>query len=911
MKHYANNSNPTTLRQAFNRRLLLLLALFSIVISGLVALLYQNQTDKINRAAMNDQLSYLVPRIKDHQASLDADANHLVSTLEWSGLLALPEPLRSEKLNEFFVAQANSMRFEGVVLSNAKTGQMLFHYWALKDKPDLQAALQETDPLWLDGDHDEMFSQIKKITRMPDDGINVHFFKEWDTEILKGLSPPNAHTFFALGNRTLVSSDGNTALVSFQPSPDNYAEYEIEGVKYQEGSTDLTEVTLRPGLVLPLKLVARLPLKNEFPLSFLLIASLSITLLLGVLIFMVLGHWLRQIGSRLNELANAALHFKDQQKIEISAETDRLLFNADAGKEDQISLVAQSLASLMSSEVIHGEEQQAYLQTLELLQDAVIELSLDGRLLRATDAWKTFTGSTELTAGNINNCVHPEDRPELLEQIRSLVYEQKDQISLRFRIYRQNDYNKFLWVEGRFAAVMQNDKVMCIRGIVRDISTTYTQESQITHMALHDALTDLPNRVLLEDRMDMAITRAERSGQKVALGFIDLDHFKQVNDNFGHKVGDLLLKEVSARLGSALRGSDTLSRWGGDEFVVLCPDLNSTEDAKEITQKLSALTQEHIHIDGTNFPFTFSAGFAIYPEDAQDSEMLLAQADRAMFHAKEQGRNNIQFFSSIANQDSGKEAFYLQSHLVHAVNHNQIECWLQPIFSAKNGGVVGVEALARWYEAEHGWIEPGVFIPMAENVGVIDKLGQSVWQQALHVLAQLPAQPRLSINLSKRQLFSNTIVQQLLDDVAHAKIEPGRIMLEITENLALSEVLYARERIAELDAQGFGISIDDFGVGYSSLSQLHEIPANELKLDISFVKRIHERTGFSMANGIISIAKSLNLKCVAEGVEDKRTADLLASMGVEMLQGFHYAKPMSIPDYLAWLAIYESEERRA
>jgi diguanylate cyclase (GGDEF)-like protein len=498
-----------------------------------------------------------------------------------------------------------------------------------------------------------------------------------------------------------------------------------------------------------------------------------------------------------------------------------------------------------------------------------------------------------------------------LEQIRSLAYEQKDQIKLRFRIYRQNDYNNFLWVEGRFAAVLQGDKVLCIRGIVRDISTAHTQESQITHMALHDALTDLPNRVLLEDRMDMAITRAGRSGQKVALGFIDLDHFKQVNDNFGHKVGDRLLKEVSARLGSALRGSDTLSRWGGDEFVVLCPDLNSAEDAKEITQKLSALTQEHIQIDGTNFPFTFSAGFAIYPDDAHDSEALLAQADRAMFHAKEQGRNNIQFFSVIADQDSGKEAFYLQSQLVHAVNHGQIECWLQPVFSAKNGEVCGVEALARWHEADHGWVDPRVFIPMAENVGVIDKLGQSVWRQALQALAKLPAQQRLSINLSKRQLFSHTIVQQLVDDVVRAKIETGRIMLEITENLALSEVLYARERIAQLDSQGFGISIDDFGVGYSSLSQLHEIPANELKLDGSFVKRIHEKTGFSMATGVISIAKSLNLKCVAEGVEDKRTADLLATMGVEMMQGFHYAKPMSVPDYLAWQAIYESEERCA
>jgi EAL domain-containing protein (putative c-di-GMP-specific phosphodiesterase class I) len=196
---------------------------------------------------------------------------------------------------------------------------------------------------------------------------------------------------------------------------------------------------------------------------------------------------------------------------------------------------------------------------------------------------------------------------------------------------------------------------------------------------------------------------------------------------------------------------------------------------------------------------------------------------------------------------------------------------------------------------------------MAESLGLIDKLGQSVWQQALHALTLMPNHHRLSVNLSKRQLFSNTIVLQLCDDIARANVKPGRIMLEITESIALSDVSYARERIAELDSKGFGISIDDFGVGYSSLSQLHEIPADELKLDISFVRRIHEKSGFSMATAIISIAKSLNLECVADGVEDARSADLLGSMGVEIFQGYHFAKPMPIDDYLVWLAAHSNQ----
>ncbi len=562
----------------------------------------------------------------------------------------------------------------------------------------------------------------------------------------------------------------------------------------------------------------------------------------------------------------------------------------------------QQLSSLIHIATQRDEEQRAYLQTLNLLQDAVIELAPNGKLLRATDAWKDMTGICDITASDIDNYVHPEDSAEVREQLSALTHEQKQQLHMRFRLRRHDDSGAHCWVEGRFAAVMQNGRVTSIRGVVRDISSTYLHERQISHMAMHDALTNLPNRVLLDDRLEMAISRATRNNQRVALGFIDLDHFKQVNDNFGHKIGDRLLKEVTKRLESALRHTDTLSRWGGDEFVVLCPDLNSLQDAREITEKLALLTRAHITIEDTDFPFSFSAGFAVYPDDASDSEMLLAQADRAMFYAKAQGRNNIQFFNAIAGKETGRQSFYIQSRLSNAIHNNQILAWLQPLVSAQTGHVIGAEVLARWHEAEQGWIPPSVFIPMAESLGLIDKLGQSVWQQALRAFPQLPADHRLSVNLSKRQLFSSTIVQQFCDDIRHAQIKPAQIMLEITEGIALSDVEYARERIAELSALGFGIAVDDFGTGYSSLSQLHEIPADELKLDISFVKRIHDKSGLSMATAILYIAKSLELECVAEGVEDAQTAEVLTQMGVEILQGYLFAKPMPIDDYVAWLA---------
>ncbi|MGZ8257201.1 MAG: putative bifunctional diguanylate cyclase/phosphodiesterase, partial [Gallionella sp.] len=571
---------------------------------------------------------------------------------------------------------------------------------------------------------------------------------------------------------------------------------------------------------------------------------------------------------------------------------------------DIFTQLAQRIRSYISEIGRHDEAQQVYLQTISLLQDAVVEFTPDGELLRASDAWMVLTGSHNSERCSVAACVHQEDVALLLEQFGALRFDQKQQINVRFRLLSNitGNSNNHIWVEGRFAPVSKNGEVIFIRGVVRDISSTYLKERQISHMALHDALTDLPNRVLLEDRIAMAIPRAQRAGLHVALGFIDLDHFKQVNDHFGHKVGDRLLKEVTQRLQTVLRSSDTLCRWGGDEFVILCPDLKSLQDAREISEKLACLTQENIDIDGTNFPFTFSGGFAVYPDDASNSEMLLSQADRAMFYAKAQGRNNIQFFNAIAKKEPGRQSFYIQSRLAAAIKRKEIKAWLQPLIDAKTGTVIGAEVLARWHEPEQGWIPPSVFIPMAESMGLIDQLGQSVWQDSLKAFPLLPAHHRLSINLSKRQLFSSNIVQQFCDDLARAQVSPSQIMLEITESVALSDVDFARERIAELDALGFGIAVDDFGVGHSSLAQLHEIPANEIKLDIAFVKRIHLKNGRAIADAIIAIAKSLDMECVAEGVEDAATAQLLTEMGVDILQGYHFSKALPIEEYLHWLA---------
>ncbi len=901
------NVRQHSLRKVFARRLLLLLVAFSSLSTLIIALSYEARLNRQNADELSALLNHIAPRLKNQEKLWQDDAEQVLAVLEWSGLIGLKEPIRTARLNSLFTVQSEHMQFEGVSITEKNTGRLIYDYWGNAEKPTVKKSAGEGQSLWLDEEHKVLYQLIRKPMHSMSGELEVDFFKVWDSATLKRLSFPGAETFLALGTYPLLSSSGSLALESAQPKSGSYSSYKINGVLFQENSALLENILISDGKKIPLRLVVRTPIKRAFPSGSLIAISLGVTLLFGGIVFLFFGRWLSKIGVRLDLVTQATVGFHAGLAKGALDEQLGLLKTADSNNHDEVSVIAQELSELMVISRKRDEEQRAYLDTVDMLQDAVIEFSPDGRLLHATDAWKVLTGKDDISQCGIANCVHPEDSADVLEQISALVHKQKQQICIRFRIRGPGSPDGHVWVEARFSPVNENDKVLAIRGVVRDITNSYVQERQISHMALHDALTDLPNRVLMEDRLAMAITRAERSNQRVALGFIDLDHFKQVNDTFGHTMGDLLLVEVTKKLQAALRSSDTLSRWGGDEFVVLCPDLNSLQDASDITSKLSVLNLENIKIGDAEFPFSFSAGFAVYPDDADNSEKLQSQADRAMFYAKAQGRNNIQFFNAIAAKEPGRQSFYIQSKLAAAINNGEIQAWMQPLVSSESGKAIGAEVLARWHDQEHGWVPPSTFIPMAESMGIIDKLGQSVWMQALDSFHLLPEGHRLSVNLSKRQLFSSSIVQQFCDDLAAAGVLPAQVMLEVTEGIALSDVDYARERIAELDDRGFGIAVDDFGVGYSSLSQLHEIPVDELKLDISFVRRIHEPKGLAMATAIVSIAKSLDLECVAEGVEDTKTAELLKQMGVETLQGYYFSKAMPISEYINWLSKQNAE----
>lgn len=419
-----------------------------------------------------------------------------------------------------------------------------------------------------------------------------------------------------------------------------------------------------------------------------------------------------------------------------------------------------------------------------------------------------------------------------------------------------------------------------------------SEMDEIRALSILDPLTDLPNRAGLETEIEKAISLAQRHHLKVAMLFIDLDNFKQINDIQGHKVGDELLITVSEIVKANLRKYDILARWGGDEFVAVIPDIKHSAQVQALGEKIMLAVNKELR-DKEQIQTTLSIGAAIYPDDANNMDALLIQADKALFHAKAQGRNNLQIFSDIKEQSVGFLSTEITSRFAHALKDKKIDVHYQPLVDAQSNEIVCVEALARWKDETSGWISPEIFIPLAENIGLIEDLGDLVLEKSLahFAFSRHNQDIRLAVNVSNRQLFSKSFLHNIIQRVHSHNIKTSQIKLEITESSAL-ETENALNTLYALSEAGFYISMDDFGTGFSSLSQLHHLPLNELKIDMSFVHRINTDEGRVMLETIVSIGKAMGLNIVAEGVEDELTAHKLRDMGVDQLQGFYFSRPI-------------------
>jgi diguanylate cyclase (GGDEF)-like protein/PAS domain S-box-containing protein len=441
--------------------------------------------------------------------------------------------------------------------------------------------------------------------------------------------------------------------------------------------------------------------------------------------------------------------------------------------------------------------------------------------------------------------------------------------------------------------------------VFSDISKHKENEEQIRYQANYDALTGLPNRSLLSDRLVQAIGSAQREQWRLAILFVDLDQFKMVNDTFGHVMGDELLQLVAERINDCVRESDTVARFGGDEFIILLQDVSDMDAVASIATKvIDRITKVFILYEREIY-IGASVGITIFPDDAVNADSLLRNADMAMYQAKERGRNNYQFFTASMQQRT-LERQQLELDLRLAVQRGELEIYYQPVVDAVSERVVSVEALLRWNHPHRGIIYPGVFIPLAEDSGMIGPIGEWVIKGACQQLSEWHnagySDLRMAVNLSSRQRELGLEAVYLSQVLQETGLVPEMLTMEITESLLLRDTEEAVTWLTSFKLLGVNLSVDDFGTGYSSLSYLKRFPVDILKIDRSFISGLPgDVDDVSLVKTIVAMANSLNLGLIAEGVETAEQAEFLVQIGCANLQGYYYSKPMSAKAITAWL----------
>jgi diguanylate cyclase (GGDEF)-like protein/PAS domain S-box-containing protein len=440
--------------------------------------------------------------------------------------------------------------------------------------------------------------------------------------------------------------------------------------------------------------------------------------------------------------------------------------------------------------------------------------------------------------------------------------------------------------------------------VFRDVSAARAMTQQIAHSAEHDFLTGLPNRVLLNDRVNQAIALASRHMRKVAVLFLDLDGFKHINDSLGHAVGDKLLQSIGNRLVNCVRGADTVSRQGGDEFVVLLSEAERSEDAAITARRMLHSVAEAHSVDGHDLHVTASIGLSIYPDDGLDAETLIKNADTAMYQAKENGRQSYQFFKPAMNVRA-VERQSIEESLRTALERREFALHYQPKVSLKTGEITGAEALIRWTNPQRGPVSPAQFIPVAEDCGLILPIGNWVLREAckqakIWLEAGLPL-GSIAVNISAMEFRDDNFLEGIFTILRDTRLNPNLLELELTESVLMKRAESTASILKALRAKGVQLAVDDFGTGYSSLSYLKKFPINALKIDQSFVRQItSDPDETAIVTAVISMGRSLNLRVVAEGVETQEELAFLRSHQCDEAQGFYFSRPV-LPDQFAEL----------
>jgi diguanylate cyclase (GGDEF)-like protein/PAS domain S-box-containing protein len=571
---------------------------------------------------------------------------------------------------------------------------------------------------------------------------------------------------------------------------------------------------------------------------------------------------------------------------------------SDQGEIQAIEGLLQNITRRKLSEIAAYNAEERYRSIFENAIEGIYQTSADGQYLNVNPALVKIYGYdsvSELTLG-ISNIekqlyVDPRKRDEFvnLMSIHGLVK------NFEAQVYRKN--GEIIWISENAREVRDaKGNVTLYEGIVEDITERKDHERQIEYQATHDALTGLPNRTLLADRLQQCISIADRYKHKVAVAFVDLDQFKLINDTIGHDAGDELLKVMAGRLSHCMRESDTVVRLGGDEFVLLLTRLQNIEDVAEIMHRVLSSVAEPCVIKGRDFVITCSIGISVYPDDTRDVSTLLKYSDSAMYKSKQSGRNNFQIYTDEINQRL-MERLDMEYRLRQALGNEEFLLYYQPKIDFASGKICGAEALIRWQPLGGAMISPASFIPVAEETGLIEEIGLWVLRTACRQAVELNNRSGLklpiAVNVSPRQFRQPGLVATVQSALAESGLDPSCLELEITESSLAHNTRAFIKTLHELKALGLKLAIDDFGTGYSSLAYLKDFPVDRLKIDQTFVTHLEtEPNNIAILKAIVALGHSLGMKVIAEGVETAHQQDFLHGIGCDEMQGYYFSQPV-------------------
>lgn len=538
-----------------------------------------------------------------------------------------------------------------------------------------------------------------------------------------------------------------------------------------------------------------------------------------------------------------------------------------------------------------------YRSIFENSSEGIFQTTADGQYLNANPALARIYGydtATELITAlqNIGSQLYVDTSSR--KRFQKIMTERGSVQGFEAQVRRLD--GTVIWIAENARAVRGPDgEFLYYEGTVQDITETKRYQEQLEHQASHDLLTGLPNRTLFADRLNQSIQLAERNSYLAAVAFIDLDNFKYINDSLGHKAGDDLLVEIANRLRCALRGSDTVARYGGDEFVLILNNLYQVHYVVKVISRILEEIQRPMVLEGQELCVTCSIGLSLYPNDGSDPESLIQHADAAMYLAKESGRNTYKFFTRRLNE-LAVERVGLEGSLRRALERDELQVYFQP--KADRSGVpIGVEALLRWFSPEHGTVSPDRFIGLAEDTGLIEPITEfilrtacrqaMVWREAGYPPLQI------AVNLSARSLKQEDLVERVMAILEETGLPPEQLELELTESMLIENIDHSINVLHALKAKGIRLAIDDFGTGYSSLSYLQRFPVDILKIDRTFVRNLDMHPSeTNITKLIILMGHSLKLRVVAEGVETENQWEHLVALGCDEFQGYYFAKPL-------------------